>query len=439
MAFIMLGTGAFLTLRFRFFQFTHLGKALKSPFSSKQDRGGSAFGALATALGASIGTANIAGTAGAIAIGGPGAVFWMWAAGVLGMATKLCETVLAMLYRDRSSSPPSGGAMRYMELGLRRIGRALGICFSIFGSLAALVGTAMVQSNTLADAGCSLAQSFGFSGWDLPLKAGIGIAAALLTGAVITGGYGRIGAFSERAVPFMAALYILAGGIAVYYNRERLPEAFSGIIRGAFGLRPVMGGAAGAGLAKALRVGVARGVYSNEAGVGSSTMAHACSPETDPVKQGLLGVFEVFVDTVVMCGVTALVILTSPSPKGSGMGLALSAFASVYGAKAASVFLCVSVLLFAFTSLVGWSFYGRRCAEHLSDRLGRAFVPAFLLLIPLGACAQVGLCWKLGELFNYLMALPNLIAVILLSGKAARELCLYKMFEKSPHMRYNKS
>ena len=441
MAFLMLGTGAFLTARLRFFQFTHLKSALRAPFEKREKNSGavSPYRAMATALGASVGTANIAGVAGAIALGGPGAVFWMWAAGLLGMATKLCETVLAMRYRDMTKDPPEGGAMRYMELGLGRIGRPLGLSFSVFGCLAALMGTALVQSNTIAAAGLGLAASFGFTGSAEWMKLGIGLLTAIIAGIVILGGAKRIGAFAERAVPVMAVLYIAAGLIAVFINRERLAEAFCGIFRGAFGLKQAAGGTAGYGMARALRVGVARGVYSNEAGVGSSTMAHAGSSERDPVKQGLLGIFEVFADTLVMCSVTALVILTCAEDiKGDGMALVSAAFASVFGERPASVFLCICILLFAFTSLTGWSLYGARCAEHISRRLKGVSLELFLLLIPFGAAANVRFAWRMGELFNYLMALPNVAAIILLSKEAAKELDGYKMFEKSRGKRYNK-
>ena len=441
MAFLMLGTGAFLTARLRFFQFTHLKSALLSPFRRRDKSVGavSPYRAMATALGASVGTANIAGTAGAICIGGPGAVFWMWAAGLVGMATKLCETVLAMRYRDMTKDPPEGGAMRYMELGLGRIGRPLGLCFSVFGCLAALMGTALVQSNTIAEAGLGLAQSFGWQGSAEWMKLVLGVLTALAAGIVILGGAKRIGAFAERAVPVMAILYVAAGSAAVFINRARLPEAIFGIFRGAFGLRQAAGGAAGYGMARAMRVGVARGVYSNEAGVGSSTMAHAGSSERDPVKQGLLGIFEVFADTIVMCSVTALVILTCADDiSGEGMALASAAFASVFGKRPAAVFLCVCILLFAFTSLTGWSLYGARCAAHITQRLKGVFTALFLMLIPLGAAADMRFAWRTGELFNYLMALPNVAAIVLLSKEATNELDGYKMFEKSRGKRYNK-
>ncbi len=444
MAIIILGTGCYLTIKTGFFQFSHLFRSLAQPFEKQKDRCGvTAFQAMATALGSSIGTANIAGVAGAICLGGPGAVFWMWLAGLFGMASKLCEIVLAMKYRDASAIPPKGGAMYYMERGLGKPGRILALCFSIFGTLAALIGTALVQSNTIAGASFALAKSLGFTSGGSVLKLCIGILASLLTGTVIFGGAARIGRFSERAVPFMAAGYALICIVVIGLNAQRLPGAIRSIVCEAFSIKPAVSGAAGICAMKALRVGVARGVYSNEAGVGSSTMAHTGSSETDPVKQGMTGIFEVFADTLVMCTLTALVILTSginvPYGSAAGAELAGAAFASALGERFSSAFLSASVWIFAFTSLVGWSLYGERCAAYVFGS-GSAvpFRALFLLLIPVGSIINIGICWKLGELFNYLMAVPNLAALILLSGNASNEVRAYKMFEKSKRKGYNK-
>ncbi len=427
MAYLMLGAGAFLTARLGFFQFTHLIPALRAPFLRGKKRGGgvTAFQAMATALGGSIGTANIAGVAGAILLAGPGAVFWMWIAGLLGMAAKLAEIVLAVKYRDSSARPPAGGPMHYIERGLGRSFRPLAKAYALFGVLAGLLGTALVQSNTIAQAAFTSAADFGLeSRAAAPLA---GLLTAALTGAVIMGGARRIGSFSAKAVPFMAGAYALCAFAVIFANLSRLPEAFRAIIEGAFEPR---GAFCGVSLA-ALRVGVARGVYSNEAGVGSAAIAHAGSNETDPVKQGLLGIFEVFADTIVTCTLTALVILTSGVPlSGSGMELAGSAFASVFGAGGAGLLLSIAVLLFAFTSLIGWELYYERCAEYL---FGPRPMPClrllFLLCIPIGAVTEAGLAWTLGELMNYLMALPNTIALALLSGEVKKLVREYGRFE----------
>ena len=447
MSFLMLGAGLFLTVRLGFFQFTHIGKALTHPFRRDSGNGGSgmtSFQAMATALGGSIGTANIAGVAGALIIGGVGSIFWMWLAGILGMATKLAEIVLALRYRDTSMKPPLGGAMLYIEKGLGRRMRPLAVCFAVFGCLASLVGTALVQSNTIALASFDMLGSLDVSIERLYALLLSGILTAAAAGAVIAGGAKRIGSFSERAVPAMAFLYIASAVIIISINHTRLLPSLKSIFDGAFGLSPAVGGFFGAGMTRAMRVGVARGVYSNEAGVGSAPMAHASSSETDPVRQGLWGIFEVFVDTILMCTLTALVILTSgvDIPFGtanySGMTLANAAFSSVFGTQTASVFLSVSILLFAFTSIVGWSMYGERCVCYLWG--SGSIVPfrtVFLLLIPVGAIINVDTAWKLGELFNYLMALPNIAALLSLSGRVSDEVRQYKMFEKSSGRHYN--
>ena len=442
MAYIILGTGLFLTVKLRFFQFTHLGRAIRGVFRSGGGSGISPFQAMATALGSSIGTANIAGVAGALTIGGPGAIFWMWIAALFGMATKAAEIILAMRFRDTGKSPPVGGPMLYIERGLGRKARPLALAFALSGIAASLVGTALVQSNTAAQSAYGMALSLG-----LPVKRGAvliaaGLLACALTGAVILGGARRIGRFSEKAVPVMAAVYIGAALFAIIARRARLILALREIFASAFGVRQLAGGAGGAAVRSALSVGVARGVYSNEAGTGSSPMAHAGSSQTDPVRQSLMGIFEVFADTIVMCSLTALVILTSDAwTEGgmSGMLLALYAFGETFGDAAASVFLSAAVTIFAFTSLVGWSLYGERCAAYVfGERSIPVFRALYLVLIPLGALAGTDAVWKTGVTLTCLMALPNLAALLLLSGTAKKEVEHYKMFEKTPRRGYNK-
>ncbi len=441
MAFLTMGAGLFLTLRLGFFQFTHFHKAVSGVFKGAKRKGGvSSFQALATALGGSIGTANIAGVAGALVLGGPGAVFWMWAAALLGMATKLTEILLAVKYRDTSVDPPVGGAFYCIERGLGRRFRPLASVFAFACVMASAIGTALVQPNTIAEAFFGLVRAASLPISRIAAGTVSGVFAALLTFAVISGGAKRIGRFSERAVPVMAGLYVFAAAFIIIVNRERLLPALSSIFRSAFGLPQAAGGAAGYGLGRALKVGAARGVYSNEAGVGSAPMAHAASSETDPVKQGMLGIFEVFFDTIVMCTLTALAVLTSGAPlSGEGMALAASAFSSVFGEGASSLFLSLAILLFAFTSLVGWSLYMDRSAYYLWGGRGVSVCRVlFLLLIPVGSVIPAGPAWRLGVVFNYLMALPNLIALVLLSGDARREIAVYKMFEMRSRMGYNK-
>ena len=442
MAFAILLTGGLMTVKLGFFQATHFGKALKEPFKKKMGTGGiSPCQALATALGGSIGTANIAGTAGAILTGGPGAVFWMWAAGAFGMALKASEIILAIKFRDASPPTSAGGPMHYMVKGLGTRALPLARAYAVSGSLAAMLGTALVQSNTIAESCCQLINAYR-PAYSPAVRLAAGAVTALLTGAVVFGGAKRIGRFSAAAVPFMALGYAAAAIWVICANIGRLPSAFESIVKGAFGMRSALGGAAGYGFMRALRVGAARGVYSNEAGVGSSAMAHAASSETDPVRQSLLGIFEVFADTFIMCSLTAFAVLTSASALSSaatGMDAAFLTFSGVMGAKAASVFLSLSVLLFAFTSVIGWELYGENCLTFLfGEKRRHVFKAVFLALIPIGAITDTEICWKLGEVFNYLMAAPNLAALLMLSGCVRREILSYKMFEKSRQRGYNK-
>ena len=438
MAFIMLGTGIFLTVRFRCFQFTHLIKSIKNITAgtkSVSSEGITPFQAMATALGGSIGTANIAGVAGAIITGGPGAVFWMWTAGLFGMAVKCCEIILAKRYK--------GGAMSYIELGMGSIFRPLAVLFSVFGILSSLLGAALVQSNTIAVSALDMIKSYGVESNDTAVLTAVGIFTAVLTAIVILGGAERIGRFSEKAVPLMAAVYIMVSFAVIFVNSRRLLPALRSIILSAFGIRPLYGGISGACFIKAVKTGVARGVYSNEAGVGSAPMAYAASNEKDPVKQGMVGIFEVFIDTIVMCTLTALVILTSgvynESVTGyAGITLAGMAFSTILGERAASTGISVMILLFAYTSIIGWSVYGETCFKYLfrsSNVL--LYRVIYLLFIPFGAVVSSKTAWTLGEDLNLLMAMPNIIALLYLSSKAKAEIIEYKMFEKSKRKHYN--
>ena len=438
MALVMLGTGAFLTVRTGGFQFTRLLRSIRVSLSGGGSRrdGVTPFQAMATALGGSIGTANIAGVAGAIVVGGPGAVFWMWIAALLGMATKLCEIILAVRY--------GGGAMKCIELGMGRRFRPLAMVFAAAGTLASLVGTALVQSNTIALSVFDITSGAGLRMGRAPVLLIAGAATAAFTAPVIFGGAKRIGRFSERAVPVMAGVYIAASLAVIMLNRHRLLPALGSIVSSAFGIRPAIGCACGMGVRSALRTGVARGVYSNEAGVGSAPMAHANSGGTDPVREGMAGIFEVFADTIVMCTLTALVILTSgtPIPFGesgvSGTSVAASAFQGLFSGFSPT-FLSLMILVFAFTSIVGWELYGESCIRYLFG--AKSILPfriIFLLMIPVGAVVKVDTVWSIGECLNYLMALPNLIMLVSLSGEAAKEIREYKMFEKRRRRDYNR-
>lgn len=450
---LTLASGLVITLRIGGFQFTHLFRALRTvllpqrgPSAAKADKarrgkqGLTPFQAMAAALGGSVGTANIAGTAGAIALGGPGAVFWMWVAALFGMGVKFAEIVLAVLTREKRGGGYIGGPMLYIEKGLpkkSRIGaffaRPLARCFAVFGLIAGCVGTPLVQANTIAESGMNMALAFCPSVDPAPVRAVSAVVCAALVGVVVLGGVRRIGRISEYVVPFMSVVYILACLAVLWFFRKNLGMALGSVLRGAFGLRPAAGGLFGFGMLRAIRVGTARGVYSNEAGVGSAPMAHACAETDDPVRQGLFGIFEVFADTLVMCSLTAFAVLASGAftVSSSGTAIALAAFAPVLGKKAASVFLAASLLLFAYTSIIGWSVYGLRCGEWLLGR--RAKLPCCIAITActaLGTLVRVDTVWKIGEILNYLMAAPNLIALLLLSGEAAREAREYRLTER---------
>ena len=433
MAFFMLFSGALLTVRLRFFQFSHLLRSLRAPFSGKKKANGiSGFQAMATALGGSVGTANIAGVAGAIVIGGPGAVFWMWVAALLGMATKCAEILLAVKYR--------GGAMVCIERGMGQKYRPLAVAFAVFGLLSSLFGTALVQSNTVALSVYGVFSGLGISFEKTPVLLAAGLLTAIFAGSVIFGGAKRIGGFSEKAVPVMAIIYILSSLVIIIINRNRAFFVFKEIFRSALSVRSL----GGSSVFLAFRTGVARGVYSNEAGVGSAPMAHALSSEVDPVIEGMSGIFEVFFDTVVVCTMTALVLLSSgiPIPYGasnvSGTALVSSAFEPLFGSFS-PVFISLLIIVFAFTSIVGWSLYGESCAKYLfGDKIALPYRIVFTLLLPAFALVSVDKAWFIGELLNYLMALPNLVMLLSLSGIAQKEVAAYKMFEKKPGKRYNR-
>lgn len=440
-AVLMLASGLFMTVRLGGFQFTHLGKALKTVFSpgKKGKRSGGSltpFEAMASALGGSVGTANIAGTAGAIALGGPGAVFWMWIAGLFGMAVKFSEIVLALLFREKRGGEWIGGPMLYIEKGLgsSRLSKAAALLFAAFTLLCCTVSTPLVQANTIGESVLALVSAFRPTAGTGAVKLGAAAFIALLVGAAVLGGGRRIGRISSRIVPFMAALYIVVCLALLVRFRRNLIPALASVIGSAFGVRPAAGGFAGAAMLAAMRVGTARGVYSNEAGVGSAPMAHACADTDDPVKQGLFGIFEVFADTLVMCTLTALAVLCTGVPlSGGGAAIAHAAFSSLLGPRAAGVFLSVSLFLFAYTSIIGWSFYALTSARYLFGNGAAPFVGAVITaLSALGVFLRSGAVWKLGECLNYLMACPNMLAVLLLSGAVRREAKAFAAAEPPP-------
>lgn len=412
--FLIVGTGLYLSISTKFFSVTKIGYILRNTFLkmfSKESRGEgevTAFQAVATALAATVGTGNIAGVATAIALGGPGAVFWMWMAAVVGMTTKFAEVVLAVNFREKTPDGRFvGGPMYYIEKGLKM--KWLAVIFAVFGALAAFGIGNMVQSNSVA---ASLQATFSINPWIT------GVTLAVITAAVIIGGIKRIGAFTEKLVPFMAAIYIVGGLFIILANASHIPAAFALIFGNAFTGTAAVGGFAGATIAKSIRYGVARGVFTNEAGLGSAPIAHAAATTDHPVRQGLWGVFEVFADTIVICSITALAIMVSSQWSSGLTGAALTTAAFNEGIPGVGGYIVsIGIVLFAYSTIIGWEYYGERCAEYVFGP--KVITPYRLIWIPfvvIGAIGGLEDLWALADTLNGLMAIPNLIGVLLLSG-----------------------
>ncbi len=411
---LIVGTGVYLTTRINFMSITKIGYVLKNTLLKMFDKSTvgegeiTPFQAVATALAATIGTGNIAGVATAIALGGPGAVFWMWLSAIFGMATKYGEVVLAIKYREKTPDGRFvGGPMYYIRNGLNL--KWLAAIFALFGALAAFGIGNMTQANSVA---AVLESNFGVNKW----ISGIIVAAA--TAAVVLGGLKRIVQVTEKLVPFMAAFYVLGGIIILVTNAARIPAAFGLIFSQAFTGTAAVGGFAGSTIMMAARYGVARGVFSNEAGLGSAPIAHAAATTDNPVRQGLWGIFEVFMDTIVVCSITALSIMVTGVWQTGETGAALSALAfdtAIPGIGGSIV--AVGVLLFAYSTIIGWEYYGERCAEYLLG--SKAILPYRILFIPfivIGAIGGLVTIWDIADTLNGLMAIPNLIGVLGLSG-----------------------
>ena len=428
----ILGVGLYLSLRTRFLQIRKFPLAIRSTlgrmFQKKtaQDGAMTPFQAVCTALAATVGTGNIAGVAGAIAIGGPGAVFWMWISALLGMCTKFAEVTLAVHFRERNAQGDYvGGPMYYIKNGLSRRWYWLAVLYSVFGVITVFGTGNATQVNTITASINTALSSYGL----LPADAVtlcrwiIGVAIALILMLVLLGGIKRIGRVTERLVPFMALLYVaLALGVVVL-NAGRIPAVLGAIVTGAFSPMAVTGGIVGS-FFTSMQKGVARGIFSNEAGLGTGSIAHACADTQEPVRQGLFGIFEVFADTIVICTLTALVILLSGVPvsygQAAGAELTISGFVATYG-NWVTIFTAVAMCCFAFSTIIGWGLYGARCVEFLfSSRAIAPFMVVYSLVAILGATADLGLLWSIAETFNGLMSIPNLIALFLLSGTLLR-------------------
>lgn len=418
MLLLLVGTGIYLSVRLKFIQFTRLPHALNLLFSHGRKQNGtgdiSPAQALTTALAATIGTGNIAGVATAIYLGGPGAVFWMWICAVFGMATKFAEAVLAVKYRQMlPDGTMQGGPMRYISEGLGI--KWLGWLFALMGSVAAFGIGSMVQSNSVAVA---LKQQWNVS------EGLTGVVLAVMTGAVIIGGIKRIGKVTEKIVPLMSIFYILGAFAILCIYAGRIPEALLLILRHAFHPASAAGGFAGAAVSQAIRFGVARGVFSNEAGLGSAPIAHAAAKTRDPVRQGFIAMTGVFFDTIIICTMTALAILTTDAWKSGLTSSALTYLAFETGLPGTGgLVVTVGLAIFAYSTMIGWAYYGEECIEYIfgiGARMPYRFI--FCLAIALGAFQKVDLVWNFSDTMNGAMAIPNLIGLIGLSGVLVREI-----------------
>ena len=428
----IIGVGLYLSLRTHFIQIRKFPYAIKTTigrmFRKKEASDGAMtpFQAVCTALAATVGTGNIAGVAGAIAIGGPGAVFWMWISAFLGMCTKFSEVTLAVHFREKNEQGDFvGGPMYYIKNGLAKHWHWLAVLFSAFGVLTVFGTGNATQANTITTAINSALLNYHIidDSQTGAVSLVTGIVITVLVGLVLFGGVKRIGKVTEKLVPFMALLYILLALGVVFLNIRKVPAVFGMIFEGAFSPSAVTGGAVGS-FFLSMQKGVSRGIFSNEAGLGTGSIAHACADTQKPVKQGLFGIFEVFTDTIVICTLTALVILCSGVPvvygSAAGAELTISGFTSTYGSWV-SVFTAVAMCCFAFSTIIGWGLYGARCIEFLfSSKVIRPFMLVYSLVAILGSTMDLGLLWSIAETFNGLMAIPNLIARFLLSGTVVK-------------------
>ena len=435
MLILLVGTGILMTFLTKWFQITHIKHWFKNTIggifkdanvtthTAKEDKQITQFQSLCTALAATIGTGNIAGVAAAIVSGGPGAIFWMWIVAFFGMMTNFSENVLGIYYRRRNEKNEwSGGAMYYLKDGLgskkgcKQIGAILAVLFSIFCILASFGIGNMSQVNSIA---VNMHSAFNIP----PIATGIVL--MVIAGLVIVGGLKRIASVTEKLVPFMAVIYIIGALIVFFSNIDQVGAVFGAIIKGAFGMKAVGGGIVGSGVALAIQWGMKRGVFSNEAGLGSSVMVHSSSNVREPVVQGMWGIFEVFADTIIVCSLTAFAVLSSGlvdlntgevfSDKLS-TALVAEAFSTVFGGFG-SAFIAIAILFFAFSTVLGWSQYGSKGFEYLfGTKAVQIYHVIFVLFIVFGATMDLTLAWDLSDTFNGMMAIPNLIGVLALSG-----------------------
>ena len=426
----------FVNKGFQFFRFGHwISKTIGAIFkdadvtahTSKENRAISQFQSLCTAMAATIGTGNIVGVATAIILGGPGAIFWMWFMALFGMMTNYSENVLGIYFRQKGKNGDwRGGAMYYLKDGLgsykgmKQVGMVLAVLFSLFCLLASFGIGNMSQVNSIAG---NMEAAFGVAPWIT------GIVLVIISAVVILGGLKRVASVAEKLVPFMAVLYILGTSIVIFAHRGNVPAAFVAIFKGAFAMKAAGGGIVGYGLMKAISWGFKRGAFSNEAGLGSSVMVHSSSNVKEPVRQGMWGIFEVFADTIIVCSLTAIAVLSSGCvdletgamiSENAGAGLVGETFCTVFG-DGGTKFIAIAILLFAFSTVLGWSHYGATAWQYLFGEKSQVIYKIlFVGMIFFGATMSLSLAWDLSDTFNGLMMIPNLIGVLSLSPLVAR-------------------
>ena len=428
----IVGVGLWLSFQTKFIQFRRFGTSMRETFGKMFHRTDATqgsvtpFQAVCTALAATVGTGNIAGVAGAIAIGGPGAVFWMWCSALLGMCTKFVEVTLAVRFREKNREGDwVGGPMYYIKNGLPKKWHFLAVLYAILGMLTVFGTGNATQVNAIITAVDTAILNFHQMGTRqlASLNLVIGILIALTVALVLVGGLKRIGNVAEKLVPFMALVYVLMALGVLALNLNRIPDVFASIIKGAFSPSAVTGGAVGS-MFLCMKKGVSRGIFSNEAGLGTGSIAHAASDVDDPIRQGYFGIFEVFADTIIICSMTAFVILVSGEHitygAAAGAELTIGGFTTVYGSWA-SLLAAVAMCCFAFSTIIGWGLYGTRCLEFLvGSKANRGFMIVYSFVAIIGATVDLGLLWDLSETFNGMMVIPNLIALFLLSGTVAK-------------------
>ena len=425
----IIGVGLLLSIKTGFIQLRKFGYAMKCTigriFSKKEASDGSVtpFQAVCTALAATVGTGNIAGVAGAIAIGGPGAVFWMWCSALLGMCTKFSEVTLAVHFREKNSDGDwVGGPMYYIKNGLKKNCHFLAVIYAVLGVLAVFGTGNATQVNTIVTAIDSVLANFNICSPEYYGRVNliVGILIALLVALILVGGLKRIGTVTEKLVPFMAVMYVILAIGVLAVNFRQIPVAFSQIFVSAFHPQAVTGGIVGS-MFIGMKKGVSRGIFSNEAGLGTGSIAHAASDIKEPVQQGFFGIFEVFMDTIVICTLTALVILTSgvniTFGQAAGAELTISGFTATYGGWV-SLLTAIAMCCFALSTIIGWGLYGTRCIEYLfGTKVNKGFMLVYSFIAIVGATTNLAVIWGISETFNGLMVIPNLIALFLLSGK----------------------